>query len=83
MGYQGVVSDGSIPVTIALVTAEPIRIPFFFEPNFNARIEPLAAALRIQADKPNPGGKEYKSVVYGEFLLNKVGNNFADGKGKY
>ncbi|KAK0439805.1 hypothetical protein EV421DRAFT_824592 [Armillaria borealis] len=60
-----------------------VSIPFFFEPNFNARIEPLAAALRIQADKPNPGGKEYKSVVYGDFLLNKVGNNFADGKGKY
>ncbi|KAK0504052.1 hypothetical protein EDD18DRAFT_1326863 [Armillaria luteobubalina] len=59
------------------------RIPFFFEPNFNARIEPLAAALRIKADKPNPDEKEYKSVVYGDFLLNKVGNNFADGKGKY
>ncbi|KAJ7675839.1 hypothetical protein DFH06DRAFT_1170709 [Mycena polygramma] len=55
------------------------RVPFFFEPNFNAHVEPLAAAKRIQgghvADK--------KSVVYGEFLLAKVGNNFAGGKGKY
>ncbi|KAG7443057.1 Clavaminate synthase-like protein [Guyanagaster necrorhizus] len=60
-----------------------IRIPFFFEPNFNAHVKPLAAALRIQADKPNPDGKEYKPVVYGDFLLNKVGNNFSDGKEKY
>lgn len=27
--------------------------------------------------------KHYKPVVYGEFLLSKVGNNFATGKGKY
>ncbi|EGN98401.1 hypothetical protein SERLA73DRAFT_56529 [Serpula lacrymans var. lacrymans S7.3] len=68
------------------------RIPFFFEPNFNANVEPLAAALRIQQREANqPTGasssndKTYRSVIYGEFLMNKVGNNFSveGGKGKY
>lgn len=27
--------------------------------------------------------RHYAPVVYGEFLLNKVGNNFNTGKGKY
>ena len=30
------------------------RIPFFFEPNFNAQIAPLAAALRLQKDSIQP-----------------------------
>jgi len=122
-----------------------VSIPFFFEPNFNARVGPLTAALRLQENtiqsayhtnhsprtsRPSSGssdglsrrvanlisqrtpssssfdnepeskgkpknGKEsrisnpvsvekaYEPVVYGEFLLGKVGNNFASGKGKY
>ncbi|KAF8073601.1 hypothetical protein FPV67DRAFT_1620840 [Lyophyllum atratum] len=57
------------------------RIPFFFEPNFDANVMPLAAALRLQKSEERT---EYrKSVVYGDFLMGKVGNNFAGGKGKY
>ncbi|KIJ54939.1 hypothetical protein M422DRAFT_58225 [Sphaerobolus stellatus SS14] len=69
------------------------RIPFFFEPNFHALVEPLPAALRLQEfraedkAKANVAGavprKQYKAVVYGEFLMKKVENNFAGGKGKY
>ena len=63
-------------------------MPFFFEPNFDALVEPLAAALRIQEEDkairkiPDPI-KKYQSVVYGEFLLKKVGSNFDTGKGRY
>ncbi|EJC98113.1 Clavaminate synthase-like protein [Fomitiporia mediterranea MF3/22] len=59
------------------------RIPFFFEPNFTARVEPLAAALRLQKDSIQPAYAHYEPVVYGEFLLKKVAGNFASGKGKY
>jgi len=64
-----------------------VSIPFFFEPNFDALVKPLDAALRIQEKQvlvTVDGGKtkEYKPTVYGEFLMAKVGNNF-DGKGKY
>lgn len=66
-----------------------VSVPFFFEPNFDAVIEPLAAAKRILEGTPEKdkkrlvGDKEYNPVVYGQFLLNKVGNNFDTGKGKY
>lgn len=50
-----------------------VSVPFFFEPNFNAHVQPLAAALRLQGGQPT---KEYLPVVYGEFLLKKVANNF-------
>jgi len=67
-----------------------ISIPFFFEPNFTALVEPLPAALRLRGDdttvtegKGVVPGKKYRAVVYGDFLLKKVGNNFATGKGKY
>lgn len=67
------------------------RIPFFFEPNFDAFIKPLDAVLRIQAediDFSHPGKgstakPNHEPVRYGEFLKNKVGNNFDTGKGKY
>ena len=65
------------------------RIPFFFEPNFTAHVQPLAAALRLQEhETANETGQElklnkYQPVVYGNFLLGKVGNNFVQGKGKY
>lgn len=63
-------------------------IPFFFEPNFDAVIKPLAAALRLQEGTPKKKGQSeddnrYEPVVYGNFLLGKVTNNFDSGKGKY
>ncbi|KNZ81268.1 putative iron/ascorbate oxidoreductase [Termitomyces sp. J132] len=58
-----------------------VSIPFFFEPNWDAEVRPLAAALRLQ--KPEDKKEQRRSVVYGEFLLKKVGNNFADSKGRY
>ncbi|KAJ6559202.1 hypothetical protein DFH09DRAFT_1162212 [Mycena vulgaris] len=56
-----------------------VSVPFFFEPNFTADVKPLAAAKRIQGGT----GADKQPVVYGEFLMAKVGNNFAGGKGKY
>jgi len=58
-----------------------VSVPFFFEPNFNALVKPLAAAKRIQGAAAT--APEKPPVVYGEFLMAKVGNNFAGGKGKY
>jgi len=61
-------------------------IPFFYEPNFDAHVKPLAAAARIQEGGPvikKKLQKKYEPVVYGQFLLNKVGNNFESGKGRY
>ncbi|KAH7909025.1 Clavaminate synthase-like protein [Hygrophoropsis aurantiaca] len=64
-----------------------VSIPFFFEPNFAANVAPLSAALRIQGKDSVEGltdGKAYSPVVYGDFLLSKVSENFAtEGKGKY
>ncbi|KAI0785258.1 Clavaminate synthase-like protein [Abortiporus biennis] len=65
-----------------------VSIPFFFEPNFDALVKPLPAAHRIQDGAPDPfhkhaKQKDYEPVVYGEFLLKKVTNNFDTGKGKY
>lgn len=69
-----------------------ISAPFFFEPNFNARIAPLGAALRIQEDLNVTSDKwhvvrmhkkTYEPTIYGDFLMKKVGNNFATGQGKY
>ena len=65
-----------------------VRIPFFFEPNFDAYIKPLAAANRIQekhGDEKTAFGVSHgrRPVVYGEFLMKKVGSNFASGKGRY
>ncbi|TFK91135.1 Clavaminate synthase-like protein [Polyporus arcularius HHB13444] len=64
------------------------RIPFFFEPNFHAHIEPLPAALRLQEEDRRVRGidkpvKMYTPLVYGDFLLKKVGSNFDTGKGRY
>lgn len=66
-------------------------IPFFFEPNFDAVVAPLAAAHRIQDELPGEHHlnkrqlkKTYVPTQYGEFLLRKIGGNFANGgKGKY
>ncbi|CAG8696592.1 9356_t:CDS:10 [Acaulospora morrowiae] len=47
-----------------------VSVPFFYEPNFDAKIEPLKRCLEI-----NPV-KRYDSVIYGEHLLKKVSGNF-------
>ena len=73
------------------MTFTSTRIPFFFEPNFDAFIKPLDAALRMQAQdtnflhpsKENEIKPTYEPVRYGDFLWKKVGNNFDIGKGKY
>jgi len=67
------------------------RIPFFFEPNFDALVKSLDAAVRMQAEDtdflhPSEGTTvkpNYEPVQYGEFLKKKVGNNFNTGKSKY
>ncbi|KJA24044.1 hypothetical protein HYPSUDRAFT_200860 [Hypholoma sublateritium FD-334 SS-4] len=52
-----------------------VSVPFFFEPNFDALVKPF------ESQKTTP---TRKAIVYGDFLVSKVGNNFADpGKGKY
>jgi len=56
-----------------------VSVPFFFEPNFDSVVKPLAAAKRIQGAEGS-AVSEKKPVVYGEFLLGKVGGNFAGGK---
>lgn len=73
------------------MTSLPPRIPFFFEPNFDAFIKPLDAAVCMQAVGSNslrPGEgttvkPNYEPVRYGEFLKKKVGSNFDTGKGRY
>jgi len=66
------------------------RIPFFFEPNFDALIKPLDGAVRMQAEDsnflhPDEGTVKpnYEPVRYGDFLKKKVGSNFDTGKGRY
>lgn len=47
-------------------------VPFFFEPDFEARIKPLKSCIE------RTGGREkYDEVVYGDFLRRKVEGNFA------
>jgi isopenicillin N synthase-like dioxygenase len=69
-----------------------ISIPFFFEPNFDAKVAPLEAARRIQDDLSRTTERHhtseqitkiYEPTIYGNFLLTKVRNNFANGGGKY
>jgi len=61
-----------------------VSVPFFFEPNFTAHITPLPAVMRAMAGKGVAPHKVYKPIGYSDFLLRKVGNNFAtDGRGKY
>lgn len=58
--------------------ADCTRIPFFFEPNFDAVVKPLDAALRINDKEDKEKGEELRqSIVYGDFLKSKVGNNFS------
>jgi len=83
---------GTLHRVIHRVSNYRVSAPFFFEPNFNARIAPLGAALRIQEDLNVTSDKwhvvrmhkkTYEPTIYGDFLMKKVGNNFATGQGKY
>lgn len=58
-------------------------VPFFFEPNFNAVVEPLPAMLRLEEKSEESKTNQYQPVVYGEFLYKKVTSNFVLGKGRY
>ncbi|KAH8922772.1 Clavaminate synthase-like protein [Atractiella rhizophila] len=52
-----------------------ISVPFFYEPNFDAKVEPLESLV----EKMKAEGKEVEKkegVVYGEFLMSKVAGNF-------
>ncbi|KAG8862389.1 hypothetical protein FRB96_001457 [Tulasnella sp. 330] len=65
-----------------------VSLPFFFEPNFDALIKPLAAVLREQEQTGiTVEDSLYNPVVYGDFLKKKVGSNFAsageEAKGRY
>ncbi|KAK6909611.1 hypothetical protein L486_00740 [Kwoniella mangroviensis CBS 10435] len=52
-----------------------VSIPFFYEPNFNARVRLLGAAGR-KAKEEGIEVEEKVEVVYGDFLLGKVSGNF-------
>ncbi|GJJ10155.1 hypothetical protein Clacol_004381 [Clathrus columnatus] len=61
-----------------------ISIPFFFEPNFNALVEPLPSVIALtESINEEQLGRTYEPVVYGEFLVKKVKNNFLPDIGKY
>jgi isopenicillin N synthase-like dioxygenase len=61
-----------------------VSIPFFFEPNFNAHVKPLASAIRVQSESdPGEDKKVYHPVQYGKFLMGKVGTNFSAGNDRY
>ncbi|CAG8467602.1 5219_t:CDS:2 [Ambispora gerdemannii] len=47
-----------------------VSCPFFYEPNFDALIEPLHPCLKLDPVK------HHDPVVYGEHLLRKVSSNF-------
>ncbi|KXN88170.1 hypothetical protein AN958_07629 [Leucoagaricus sp. SymC.cos] len=60
------------------------RIPFFFEPNFNALVKPLDAAFRIrQAQEKSQREPLRQPIIFGEFLKRKVGNNFSTSRDRY
>ncbi|CAI2173753.1 20263_t:CDS:2, partial [Funneliformis geosporum] len=47
-----------------------VSVPFFYEPNFDAKIEPLEPCLKLDPVR------HHEPVVYGEHLLKKVSTNF-------
>ncbi|KAJ1566495.1 hypothetical protein HK405_009585 [Cladochytrium tenue] len=53
-----------------------VSVPFFFEPDFDAEVRPLARFASAPASEGAPG---VQPVVYGEHIMRKVSNNF----GKY
>ena len=49
-----------------------VSVPFFFEPDFDALVEPLGECVRACG-----GARRFGGVRYGEHLLGKVRGNFA------
>ena len=50
---------------------ERVSVPFFFEPNYDTRVEPLQCCVE-------PGCvPDFEAVVYGDHLLKKTSTNFA------
>lgn len=45
-------------------------VPFFYEPNYDAKVEPLEACLQIDPVK------HHEPIIFGEHLLKKVSGNF-------
>ncbi|BGO90317.1 hypothetical protein NBRC10512_005560 [Rhodotorula toruloides] len=57
-----------------------VSIPFFFEPSYDALIEPLPSALRLRSQLSSSSSTTeapIKPVHYGTFLASKVAGNFA------
>ncbi|KAF2874586.1 hypothetical protein BDV95DRAFT_592636 [Massariosphaeria phaeospora] len=55
-----------------------VSVPFFYEPDFEARVRPLARCVERVGGEAGAGGeaKMYEERVYGEHLLGKVFGNF-------
>jgi isopenicillin N synthase-like dioxygenase len=56
-----------------------LSFPFFFDPNFNARIEPLPLGHLVQEDSAERWDRASVHAfqgTYGEYLINKVGKVF-------
>jgi len=53
-----------------------VSVPFFFEPDFKARVRPLGECVGVTG-----GAERYGEVGYGEHLVGKVGGNFYGGGG--
>ncbi|KAF2136011.1 uncharacterized protein K452DRAFT_259722 [Aplosporella prunicola CBS 121167] len=48
-----------------------VSVPFFFEPDFGARVRPLERCVQLTG-----GVERYSEVAYGEFLMRKIRGNF-------
>ncbi|WVQ77994.1 hypothetical protein IAT38_000075 [Cryptococcus sp. DSM 104549] len=72
-------TGGLYPATLHRVVHKSptyrVSVPFFFEPNFDAKVRVLEAARR-KAEEEGRQVKDGEDVVYGDFLLGKVGGNF-------
>ncbi|KAI9858685.1 MAG: hypothetical protein M1813_007317 [Trichoglossum hirsutum] len=58
-------------------TGYRVSVPFFYEPNFNAKIKPLKRAVEITG-----GVEKFGEVMYGDHLLGKIAGNFYEGGGE-
>lgn len=58
-----------------------LSFPFFFDPNFNAQVQPIELSTKLPDDKQERWDKssvhEFKGT-YGEYLLSKVGRVFPE-----
>ncbi|KAJ1555169.1 hypothetical protein HK096_007884 [Nowakowskiella sp. JEL0078] len=54
-----------------------VSLPFFFEPNFDAIIEPLEVCIAKESENDsNLQKKKYRPVVFGDHIVGKVASNF-------